>query len=70
MRVPEVADLFEGLPRRDGVDLQRGQVDGRGRVLLVGAVVVSAEAVHSPMQVLQVDLLIVLSMGEKQREGG
>ena len=64
VRVAEVADLLQGLTRRrQGVHVEGGQVDGGGGELLVGAVVLSAQAVHSPVEVLQVDLFVILRGG-------
>lgn len=61
VRVAEVADLLEGLARGGhGVHVQRRQVDRGGGELLVGAVVLRAQAVNPVVKVLQVDLFVVL----------
>lgn len=69
--VAEVADLLQGLARRgQGVHVQGRQVDGGGGELLVGAVVLSAQAVHPAVEVLQVDLFVILQGGRGAGRGG
>ena len=61
MSVAEVADLLQRLAGSwQRVHVQGCQVDGGGRELLVGALVVRAQAVDPPVEVLQVNLLVVL----------
>ena len=69
VRVAEVADLLEGLAcGGHRVHVQRRQVDRGGGELLVGAVVLRAQAVNPVVKVLQVNLFVVLRKEEK-REG-
>lgn len=65
--VPEVTDLLQRLTRGQSVNVQRGQVDGRGGELFMGALVVCAEAVDAPVEMLQVDLLVVLGKEKNKR---
>lgn len=69
--VAEVADLLQRLSGgRQRVHVQGRQVDGGGRELLVGALVLRAQAVDPPVEVLQVNLLVVLFWGGGGGEGG
>lgn len=48
--VAEIADLLKGLASGgQGVHVERGQIDGRGGELLVGALVLGAQAVNPPV---------------------
>jgi len=65
--VSEVTDLLQRLACGQSVNVQRGQVNRRGGELFMGTVVVRAEAVHAPVEVLQVDLLVILG-SEKNKK--
>lgn len=58
--VSEVTDLLQCLTGGQSVNVQRGQVNRRRGELFMGTVVICAEAVHAPVEVLQIDFLVIL----------
>lgn len=64
--VSEITDLLQGLSCRQSVNVQRGQVNWRGGKLFMGAVVICAQAIYTPMEVLQVNFLVILEMKKKK----
>lgn len=58
--VPEVTDLLQRLARGQRINVQGGQVNGGGGKLFMGALVVCAEAVHTSVEVLQINFFVIL----------
>lgn len=58
--VSEVTDLLQCLTGGQSVNVQRGQVNRRCGKLFMGTVIICAEAVHAPVEVFQINFLVIL----------
>lgn len=68
MSVPEVTDLLQCLARWQSVNVQGSQVNGRGRKLFMGALIICAEAVHASMEMFQINFFVILDEEGKKAE--
>lgn len=68
MSVPEVTDLLQRLARGQRINVQGSQVNGGRGKLFMGALVICAEAVHTSVEVLQINFFVILEEEKGQKK--